>query len=51
MPENKDTKIDHLIEKYTKDYNLSDLHIRSNQPLAIREHGEIATFPDDVVSE
>ena len=50
MSENKETKIDQLIEKYTEDYKLSDLHIRSNQPLAIREHGEITTFPDDSVS-
>ena len=50
MPENKDILIDHLIEQYTKDYKLSDLHLRANQPLAIREHGEIITFPDDTVS-
>ena len=39
MSENKETKIDQLIEKYTEDYKLSDLHIRAHQPLAIREHG------------
>ena len=50
MTENKDILIDHLIEQYSKDYQLSDLHIRANQPLAIREHGEIVTFPDDTVS-
>jgi|TARA_Y100000782_G_scaffold108688_1_gene132623 twitching motility protein PilT len=50
MTENKDILIDHLIEQYSKNYQLSDLHIRANQPLAIREHGEIVTFPDDTVS-
>ena len=43
MTENKDILIDHLIEQYSKNYQLSDLHIRANQPLAIRENGEIVT--------
>ena len=51
MPENNSPLIDQLIEKYTKEYQLSDLHIRSNQPIAIREHGDIVSFPDDIVSE
>lgn len=50
MPENKDAVIEHLIEKYTEGYKLSDLHIRANQPLAIRENGEIVVFSDDTIS-
>ena len=50
MPENKEILIDQLVEKYSEEYKLSDLHIRANQPLAIREHGEVVTFPDDVIS-
>ena len=50
MPENKDILIDQLIGKYTESHNLSDLHIRSDQPMAIRENGEIITFPDEIVS-
>ena len=51
MSENKSPLIGQLIEKYTKEYQLSDLHIRSNQPIAIREHGDIVSFPDDIISE
>ena len=43
-----------LIDKlktYPKQYDLSDLHIRSNQPLAIREGGEIKVFNDDVITK
>ena len=50
MAEKDSLLVDHLIEQYTKEYKLSDLHIRANQPLAIREHGEIAIFSDDIVS-
>ena len=50
MSENKELLVDQLIGKYTESHNLSDLHIRSDQPLAIREHGQIVTFPDDIVS-
>ena len=50
MTENKDILIDQLIGKYTESHNLSDLHIRSDQPMAIRENGEIITFPDEIVS-
>ena len=42
-----------LIDKlktYPKQYDLSDLHIRSNQPLAIREGGEIKVFNEDVIT-
>tara|TARA_B100000686_G_scaffold348143_1_gene438503 strand:+ start:345 stop:1355 length:1011 start_codon:yes stop_codon:yes gene_type:complete len=50
MSENKGLLIDKLIEKYTESHKLSDLHIRADQPIAIREHGQIVTFPDDNVS-
>jgi twitching motility protein PilT len=42
-----------LIDKlktYPKQYDLSDLHIRSNQPLAIREGGEIKVFNEDIIT-
>ena len=42
-----------LIDKlktYPKQFDLSDLHIRSNQPLAIREGGEIKVFNEDVIT-
>jgi len=42
--------IEALIVKCVDTYHLSDLHIRSNQAIAIREHGEIIILPDDVVS-
>jgi len=50
MSETKEILVDQLIGKYTENHSLSDLHIRSDQPIAIREHGQIVTFPDDIVS-
>lgn len=38
------------LRSYPKQFDLSDLHIRSNQPMAIRENGTIKTFPDDVIT-
>ena len=42
--------IETLIGKCVDTYSLSDIHIRSDQSVAIREHGEIIMIPDDVVS-
>ena len=42
--------IEALIVKCVDTYHLSDLHIRADQAVAIREHGEIIILPDDVVS-
>ena len=42
-----------LIDKlktYPKEFDLSDIHIRSNQPLAIREGGEIKVFNEDIIT-
>ena len=39
------------LKKYAEDYDLSDIHIRSNQPIAIRVNGEIMVFEDDVISK
>ena len=41
---------DKLIQ-YTNDYDLSDIHIRANQPLAIRVNGEIMVFKDDIITQ
>jgi twitching motility protein PilT len=38
------------LRDYPKQYELSDIHIRSNQPFAIRENGSIRTFPNDVIT-
>jgi len=38
------------LKSYPKEYELSDIHIRSNQPLAIRENGEIKVFSNDVIT-
>ena len=38
------------LKSYPKEYELSDIHIRSNQPLAIRENGEIKVFNEDVIT-
>ena len=38
------------LKTYPKQFDLSDIHIRSNQPLAIREGGEIKVFNEDVIS-
>ena len=39
------------ILRYTKEHKLSDIHIRSNQPVAIRVNGEIMTFPEDIITD
>jgi len=38
------------LKTYPKQFDLSDIHIRSNQPLAIREGGEIKVFNEDVIT-
>lgn len=47
-------KKDRLFKKivdYTLKFAVSDLHIRSNFPLAIRTHGEIQSFSADIIKE
>jgi twitching motility protein PilT len=39
------------LKKYAEDYDLSDVHIRSSQPIAIRVNGEIMVFEDDIISK
>jgi twitching motility protein PilT len=39
------------LAKYARNHKLSDLHIHPERPVAIRVHGEIEKFPDDVVSK
>lgn len=39
------------ILRYTQEHKLSDIHIRSNQPVAIRVNGEIMTFPEDIITD
>lgn len=41
---------DKLVQ-YTNDYDLSDIHIRANQPIAIRVNGEIMVFENDVITK
>jgi twitching motility protein PilT len=41
--------LDEILRTYPKSHELSDLHIRATQPLAIRVHGEIKTFPNEVI--
>ena len=43
--------MDSKISKYTDEYQLSDIHIRTNQPCAIRVNGEIFTFSEDIITE
>ena len=38
------------LKTYPKQFDLSDIHIRSNQPLAIREGGEIKVFNEDIIT-
>jgi twitching motility protein PilT len=38
------------ISAYTDKHDLSDFHIRSNQPIAMRIHGEVNLFADDLVT-
>ena len=42
--------LDEKISNYASNYDLSDFHIRSNQPLALRENGSILVFEDDIIS-
>ena len=42
--------LEEKLKSYPKQYDLSDIHIRSNQPLAIRENGEIKVFAEDIVT-
>ena len=37
------------IAKYARELPLSDLHIHSNEPMAIRVHGEIESMPNDMI--
>ena len=39
------------IIKYVKEYDLSDIHVRADNPFAIRVHGEIKAFPEEPISE
>ena len=38
------------IINYASQYDLSDFHIRSNQPIALRENGSILVFEEDFIS-
>ena len=38
------------ISAYADKHDLSDFHIRSNQPIAMRIHGEVNLFADDLVT-
>ena len=42
--------LDEKISNYASNYDLSDFHIRSNQPLALRENGSILVFEEDIIS-
>lgn len=37
--------------KYAKEHKLSDIHLHSNKPLAMRIHGEIEKVSEDVISQ
>lgn len=43
-------KLDDIITKFASQFDLSDFHIRSNQPLSLRENGTIITDPSNVIS-
>jgi twitching motility protein PilT len=36
---------------FARTHKLSDIHLHSDEPLAIRVHGDIAMFPDEMVSK
>lgn len=40
-----------ILVEYTRNYDLSDIHIRSNEPIALRINGNIEIIKDDFVSE
>ena len=42
--------LEEKLKTYPQQYDLSDIHIRSNQPFAIREGGEIKVFKEDVIT-
>ena len=42
--------INEKLKSYPKEYDLSDLHIKSSQPMAIRVGGEIKVFENDIIS-
>ena len=42
--------LEQKLKTYPKEYDLSDIHIRSNQPFAIRTSGEIKVFENDVIT-
>ena len=39
------------ILKYTAENDLSDIHIRTGQPMSIRASGEIISFPEDIITK
>ena len=39
------------ILKYTAEHDLSDIHIRADQPMSLRAGGEILSFPDDIITK
>lgn len=43
--------MDKKIVEYTTNHDLSDIHVRSSEAFAIRVHGNIQMFHDDVISE
>ena len=43
-------KLDDIITKFASQFDLSDFHVRSNQPLSLRENGTIITDPSNVIS-
>jgi twitching motility protein PilT len=42
--------LEEKLKTYPKNHDLSDLHIRSNQPMAIRVGGDIKVFPEDIIT-
>ncbi len=43
-------KIHQRIAHYTREYDLSDIHLRAGEALSIRIDGEISSFDDDIVT-
>jgi len=42
--------LEEKISNYTSQHDLSDFHIRSNQPMAIRVDGSVKLFEDDIIT-
>ena len=42
--------LEEKLKTYPKNHDLSDLHIRTNQPMAIRVGGDIKVFPEDIIT-